>query len=265
MSKFLLSTKKRIRRTLKKNKKGVFLFVFIALILFFLLIINISDIFSSIITKQKSLFYNDKLEVSSFNTYAVSLYDFKTEEEAKNKTYEVEKQGGMGVVYHNGEYFVLSSCYPNLIMAQEIRDNLCLLGYNSKIINFKTNSLCFDYKGNYSQLILSSLNIFKETFLELYQINIDYDKDLLNRANVNGKVAILSLQVYDLIKGYQNIKSGLDSSKESNLLNGLNDLYQTLEDVIIYQSEEKFVFTSFFKKELYKIILLTQSVYSSFE
>ncbi len=248
---------------MKNNKKGAIFFILISILLFFLLIINISDIFSSIITKQKSIFINDKIEISSQCVYAVSAYDFMTKEEAESSAIQVENNGGMGLVYKNGEYFVLASCYPTLIEAQEIKDNLLLLGYNAKILNIKIDSLSFDYNGENADFIKTIFNSFREIFLKLYEIDIDYDKDLLNKANINGRLAVIIMQNNDFIKKLDETKTSLSNEEKGILKQAYLDINEFLNNIIL-SNYEKLQLTSLIKKSMMEIVFIYQNVFSSF-
>ena len=114
----------------KNKKKLSFLFIFIFLILFFLLIINFSDIFSTIITHKGSLFSNYKIETTSFSVYGVSIKDFNNSEEATEYSQYVIERGGAGFIYESGEHFVLANAYQSLNEAQEIKANLYEEGLN---------------------------------------------------------------------------------------------------------------------------------------
>ena len=132
---------KKVKNLLKTNKKLSVSFVFLAVILFFLLVVNISDIFSSVITNKNSLFFTQKIELPSYSVYALSVDDFKTYEEAQNFSVSVQQNGGAGVVYESGEKFVFVSAYPTLIEAKEIQENLINLGFNARIVNIKIDGI----------------------------------------------------------------------------------------------------------------------------
>ena len=251
--------KKFGKRRYKGRKKLVFLFYFICVILFCLIIINLSDLFSSILTNEKSLFYKDKIEIPSYSVYAVSIKHFELETDAENFAHTIIEKGGMGVVYESGEYYCIGSIYPTLLEAQEVRDNLIILGYSPRILNIKVQEIAIDYKGDEKESTIHALNIFRECFLELYNMNVDLDKGNIERVNVNGIVATQCLKVKDIQNKFLNSNNSLSENIKTEIGQGLNHLYESLEEILLTDKTD-LEFTSLIKQNMFDIILTIKNI-----
>ncbi len=254
---------KKINKRRHKGRKISFLFLVVCIILFALIIINISDLFSSILTHEKSLFYKEKIEIPSYSVYAVSIKHFNLEPDAENFAYSISQKGGMGVVYESGEFYCLASIYPTLLEAQEVRDNLVILGYSPRILNIKVQEISVNYKGDGKENIEQSLNIFKECFLELYNMDIDLDKGNVERVNVNGIVATLCSKVKDTQNRFLNSKNSLSENIKSKISQGLSHLYERLEEILLSEKRD-YEFTSLIKQNMFDIIITIKNITDDF-
>ena len=250
---------KKINKRRYKGRKISFLFLVVCIILFALIIINISDLFSSILTNEKSLFYKDKIEIPSYSVYAVSIKHFELETDAENFAHTIIEKGGMGVVYESGEYYCIGSIYPTLLEAQEVRDNLIILGYSPRILNIKVQEIAIDYKGDEKESTIHALNIFRESFLELYNMNVDLDKGNIERVNVNGIVATQCLKVKDIQNKFLNSNNSLSENIKTEIGQGLNHLYESLEEILLTDKTD-LEFTSLIKQNMFDIILTIKNI-----
>lgn len=249
--------KRRIKRRIlsKSGKKLSFLFVFVGILLFFLLIINISDIFSSLITSEKSLFLVDKIEKSSYNAYCVSYEDFESEAEAENFCEEISSLGGMGVVFRRGEYFVLTSIYPTLIEAQEIQNNLLEMDYDAKVVKLEVKSISKEYKGSNKELIGQCLQSFREIFLSIYDTGINFDKNLINESQVKGNLAQMWTKNKNLHKNLANAQVNLTNEEKNLILDLMNDSSGIVEEALLFTGE-KLQLSSLLKQTCFDIVQL---------
>jgi len=250
----------RIKRHLlaKKGKKLSFLFFFLCILLFFLLIINVSDIFSSLITSEKSLFLIDKIEKTSYNAYCVSYADFDSEQEAQTYCEEISQMGGMGIVFHKGEYFALTSIYPTLIEAQEIQKNLLEMGYDAKVVKLEVKSISKDYKGNNKEIIIDCLQSFREIFLTLYDTCSDFDKNLTNESQVKGELAKIWTENKNLQNNFAQTQVNLTDEEKNLILELMSDANDLVEEALLFTGE-KLQLSSLLKQICFDIV--QQNIY----
>jgi len=167
------------------TKKQVVFVIFGSVFVISALIIFIIETFSNGIIHRKSIFQRNKLEVNSYNVYAVSFDDFNNLEDAETYSEIIKSQGGAGYVYQSGEFYVFGFIYPNLVYAKEIQDNLIRLGFDSKIKNIKIDELKIDYQGNDNQICAYCIDFFKNCYLSLYEEIIQIDEKNISELEVN--------------------------------------------------------------------------------
>lgn len=254
--------KKRLKKLKKLGKKRAFSLIFslVFLMLFLLIIINFSDIFSSLITKKNSLFYTPKIENESYLVYAVSLDDFKTQAEAENYAEEVKQNGGAGYVYHNGEYFVFASSYPSLIEAKEIKENLVLLGYNSRIVNLKVDSFLIDYKGENSALILESIKQFRNTYNLLQETSIKFDKNEITQKQANSVFAQILTKLSTLENKIKKLNQAHDLPLKQHIIVPIKQVKQLLENLLYYANENNFEYSANIKSACIDIVFINKNL-----
>ena len=112
----------------KKNtgfKKGFSIFFVVGIVaLSLVLMINIADIFSSLISNDKSIFSAGKIRISNSTMYAISVGQFADQQQAELLSTQVSSQGGAGYVYHSGDYFVFTSLYDSIVDAKSVVEKL---------------------------------------------------------------------------------------------------------------------------------------------
>ncbi len=246
-------TKKSFKKS-KKLKKFSILFVLSFTLILFALIINFSDIFSSIITNKNSLFYSDKIEVASYSVYAVSIKDFSNIEEASKYSEKVKEQGGAGYIYESGEKFVLLFGYPNLIEAKEIQNNFIELGYNSRIVNLKVDAISHRYKGENGNNIELSVKFFRNLYQELYQSCIEFDKNNLNKTQLNTLIVQNLTKISNFSKILENKKRGVDAKITNIITNKFEKIENLLKEILHFEKDDVLL-TSKIKEVCLKIVL----------
>lgn len=254
---------KRHRKRHKKLKNKGFLFIFVLILLFFMLIINLSDIISSLITNSGSVFSSQKIEVPSYSVYAVSVYDFDNEFQANSIAKKVASEGGAGYVYHSGEYFVIAASYPLLTYAQEVQNNLQSLGYNARIININVDKVSKNYKGKKLQIFNTSLNIFRNCYDELYENLIEFDKGQINKQQINSILAKYLSQISSMKNALKHLKKEEDIALRNIILDGLDNLETELNN-LLYSSKNDVELSSQVKVTLIDIVLLNKQVCINF-
>lgn len=228
----------KIRRNLMKNSKFSLIFTIFFIVLFFLLIINVSDIFSSLITNKNSIFFTQKLEVPSYSVYAVSINDFDNLSQAEEYANAVKEKGGAGFVYKNGEHFVFVSSYPSLSEAKEIKQNLLDLGYKSRIVNLKIDAVLTNYKGNRLQLFLSSINFFRKAYNTLQTQTINFDKSEFSQSQINSCLAELLNENINLLNTMQSLSQNQDLPLKQEISVPLEEVKTLLESLLCFAGED---------------------------
>jgi hypothetical protein len=255
--------KKLRKKRYKKLKNKGFLFAFVMILLFFLLVINLSDVFSSLITNSGSVFSSQKIEIPSYNIYAVSVYDFDNEFQANSIAKKVAKEGGAGYVYHSGEYFVIAASYPVLAYAQEVQNNLQSLGYNARIVNINIDKVSKNYKGKNLKLFNASLTVFRSCYDELYDNLIKFDKEQISKQQINSTIAKYLSQISSLKNSLKQLKKEEDVSLSNIVLDSIENLEAKLSN-LLYSSKNKEEFSSQVKVTLIDIVLLNKQVCINF-
>ncbi|MBQ9792407.1 MAG: hypothetical protein IJW32_01490 [Clostridia bacterium] len=250
----LMQKKAKMRRNLIKNSKFSLIFTIFFIILFFLLVINVSDIFSSLITNKNSIFFTQKLEVPSFSIYAVSINDFDNSYQAGEYAKAVKEKGGAGFVYQSGEHFVFVSSYPSLSEAKEIKQNLLDLGYKSRIVNLKVDAILTTYKGNNLQHFLSSVNFFRKAYNTLQIQTISFDKKEASQSQVNSCLAKLLDENINLLNTMQSLSQNQDLPLKQEISVPLKEVKTLLESLLCFAGED-IEYTSKLKQTCLEIVL----------
>lgn len=263
MPKIFRKFKKKHVNNQNHSKKYSILFVILFIILFCVIIFNISDIISSLITQEKSIFYKDKIETTSFTVYAVSVGDYETFDAASSEAQKVIAQGGMGKVYESGEFYLIASIYPTLIEAQEIRDNLRDLGFDSKIININVREVFYDYKAKDKELIVSTINLFRNTFLDLYDLTLKFDSSEIDRLDADEQIASLCAKIASIRSSFLANKNMLQDEINSVIASSLDALYDNTYS-LLYFTDSDIYFSSYLKCVMYENVILAKNVSSAF-
>ena len=249
----------KIRRNLIKKGKFSLIFIIFFIVLFFLLVINVSDIFSSLITNKNSIFFTQKLEVPSFSVYAVSINDFDNFLQAEEYSNAVKEKGGAGFVYKSGEHFVFVSSYPSLSEAKEIKQNLLNLGYKSRIVNLKIDAILTNYKGDNLQFFLSSINFFRKAYNTLQTQTICFDKGEVSQSQVNSCLAKLLDENIKILNTMQTLSQNQDLPLKQEIFVPLKEVKTFLESLLCYAGED-IEYTSKLKQICLEIVLKNKEI-----
>ncbi len=262
MSKIFKNPQKNVKINVKKNKLKQILFVFLFILIDLLIVFNLADIFSSIITKEKGIFSSDKIEINSYSFYCVSSKHFLDEKQATLYADEIALKGAMGRVYKNGEYYVFAGIYPTLIDAQEVKENLLDLGYEARIVTFSIPSVLEKYKGKSKDILTNSIGVLKETVISMYNFCEDFDGGNIKRSNLNGKLACLCEKIDDATKNFSSNLSGLDKNFCQTVLCQLEFTRNKVGEVILF-GEDFEKCSSLLKNNIFDIVLSLKKAFSS--
>ena len=207
----------------------------------------------SLITNKNSLFIVDKLEVPSYSVYAVSIKDFSNFEDANECAKQVKEQGGAGLIYENGEKFVLLMGYSNLIEAKEIQNNFLELGYNSRIVNLKISAISHKYNGNNIEVLTEGISRFRKLFIELNNAILQLDKREVSKNQFNSIISKFIVDVTKIQKEINNKKDNFDLEYVKIIYNRLGNVKAILNE-LFYSNLEGNIYSSFAKEVMLKIV-----------
>ncbi len=262
MSKIFKKSQKKVKNLSKKGKIKQILFVFLFILVDLLVVFNLADIFSSIITKEKGIFSCDKIEFNSYSFYCVSSKHFSSEQDAILYANDISLRGAMGRVYKNGEYYVFAGIYPTLIEAQEIKENLIDIGYDSRIVTFSIPSVLEKYKGKNKKTVTESLAVLKESVISMYNLCEDFDSENIKRSTLNGKLACLAQKIDDVTTNFSSNLSGFDKNFSQIVLKQLSFAQKKVVEVITFDgSFEKC--SSLLKNNIFDMVLSLKKAFSS--
>lgn len=227
---------KRQIKSQNRSKVGIFVAIF-GTILFCMTCFVASDLISSVITHEGSIFIPSKIEIPENMLYCVSICDYETEDDAKIAAQVVQGKGGMGRVYRGGEFFVLVAGYPTLIEAQEVRDNLCQMGNNARIVNIKIPELTLGYHGKNKQEIEQILRFPRQVVLEIYNLILNYDDGNLPTGTLNASLVSLFQKSRQNEEKFSSLKLKLPGKSKKAILNCLNAISTTLNNCILSKTD----------------------------
>ena len=253
--------KKTTKNNKKSGKKRNFIYIFIIFLLICVVIFNVCDIMSSVITKKKGLFFVDKIDVPSFQVYAVSVADYDNLEEANSMSDAVKSKGGMGEIYQSGEFYLIASIFPTLIEAKEIQENLKNLNYNSKIVNLSAKEILIDYHGNSKTQIVDAIYFFRESFMLLYEKILEYDSGKILRTEVDSACAFICSNALNFKKNLDNLDLNKLVLEQFN--NSFNEVYEAVNDCIYFEQNSLY-YNSKIKSALLKIALNYKNISNIF-
>ncbi len=217
--------------------------------------INIADIFSSLISNDKSIFSSGKIRVSNTTMYAVSVGQFETEQQAQTISQQISSQGGAGYVYHSGDYFVFTSLYDSIVDAKSVVEKLKTDQVQAKIVNINIPAITLSYKGKSREDILTCIEFFKQAYQELYSLSIEYDSGKITTLQVKDKIVQLVAKSKQILNQSSRLVSKENKPQLLLLENKLMSVNLVLQNLYDFQPQGLY-FNSAIKYTYFKIILL---------
>ena len=189
-----------------------------------------------------------------FRNFARVINDFPSLKQAEEYSTLVKQEGGAGTVFTKGENFVFVSSYPTLSEAKEIKQNLLDLGYKSRIVNLKVESIFINYKGKNEKQFLSAINFFRKCYNSLQNQVINFDKNQLSQNQVNSVLTSLIAENVNLINKLSSLNQSHDLPLKDLIIVPLKEVRQNLEQVLCFVGDD-LSYTSKLKEICIKIIL----------
>lgn len=246
---------------IKNHKKQSLFFGLLFIVVLCLLIFNISDVISSIITNSKSIFVQNKLEVPSFNTYAIAISKNNGQDDELIKL--IQNMGGAGI-YYKEDNCVLISMYPTLLQAKEIEENLKELGNDVKLCTLCVNSISKKYNSKEISKVSNLIRFFKTIYKELFDISINFDRGLKSIKQVKNQIKdtlnvvlnhALNIKTNISDESIKQVLSNYYNLEKENLYNILN-FNAKVETINSNNIEENIQFSSLIKQTYFKTIFL---------
>lgn len=193
-------TYKREKLSKGKNRKlnlKFILFILMAIALVVSLVIFIPKVFKKNNGNEERFLY-------ALNILSTTNFD-----EANLTSTYVQNQGASGYIHkEDNEYKVYLSCYYSEEDANKVMTSLNENGYkvsltkiNFPLINTKEND--FD----------NAINIFYDTYLKLYDLSIQYDKNEISSINLKENVNMLIKTNEQIINNFNDFYKGSSVSK----------------------------------------------------
>ena len=245
--------KYRTRKLRRGFKKFSLLFFLVLIVVFVLVVFNIADLFSSVITNKGSLLYGEKIRIPNTIYYGMSVYNSSSKEKCKEKSKEVIKQGGAGCLYQMGDYFVLTSIYLSHEEAREIKENLSKID-SVKIININVPVININYKGNHLSDNNEMFLTYNKLFKKLYDLSINYDTGNISSVEVKKEVGVISSEFGQKIANFDAIYKKEKYEFQNKLLKSLKDIKIEIDNLLTCDSVELMLNSKI--KEVYCNIVL---------
>ncbi len=225
---------------MKKNKNKKVSFGKIFTLVFSLVVVGLSitlaDLFSSLITVGGFSFTHEDVTFNKYAVYAVCTSSHPTDITAKENATLCKNQGGAGYIYlKDNSYYIIASIYENEEDAKKVKENLKNSKPNAEIIKIEIPAISINnnLEASEKDVLVKSVNIFKDTYKKLYDISVSLDTSVISE--VNAKLSINSIGG-DISKLQNNFNTMFNLNMSSNLitiklkLKELCDLIKTLID-----------------------------------
>ena len=239
-----------------KFKSGISIFfIIVFLLILSLIVVNIADLISSLISGNTSIFNGSKIRITSNTMYAVSLGQFSTKNDAETLANNVASQGAAGYIYQAGDYFVLTSMYDSIIDANSVIEKLKNDNLEAKIVNINIPTIILDYKGKFSNELIESIEFFKICYKKLYDLSINFDSGEITSGQTKQSILDLLSQAKQMQKTTQQM---MQQEKLDFLINLDNKMLSlvTILDGLYVTDNQNLMFNSAIKNCYFKIIML---------
>ncbi len=211
----------------KKTKSGKF-FALVVCGISLALCITLADLFSTAITAGNfSGLFSSSSKISSYNIYAISMFQSSILSSAEESANQIKTQGGAGYIYNDSSvYYVLASAYEKQNDAELVKENLISSGYTPTIITIfiPEVTITSNLNANEKTALSSALNIFKTTYQQLYDLSINLDTSLKDETECK-------VLLNDIASNVSKVKTTFDGAFNSKLTNSILNVKLKLESL----------------------------------
>ncbi|MDD3396977.1 MAG: hypothetical protein PHR96_00300 [Clostridia bacterium] len=249
------------KEKLSKAKGGKF-FVIFSCFISIALCVALADLFSTFITVGSFAGVNGG-KINAYSIYAVELHQSSIKSSALEQATVVKKIGGAGYVWESeGVFYVIASAYIEENDATKVKENLIESGYTAEIlkIDFCEISIGRNYSAEELSALSSALNLFKNTYKNLYDISISLDTLILTETQCRLEIANIQS---DVSKKKSDFEALFNSKLTPNLLQiklSMNSLSTLIQQLIDYVETTTQPFGSKMKYNYMEILLLHKTL-----
>ena len=220
---------------------------------------NIFTIIISLILLGVISFLGAKLFIYFNNTtediryvYALNILSTSSYDEAVLTSDYIKNQGASGYIFYNeNKYDVLLSCYYAEQDAEKVMNNLNQNGYKISLKKIE-----FPIKKMDEQNFTNALNCFYDSYLKLYNISIEFDKNNLSLQGFKDSVNMLISENEEIINSFNEFYKGSSVSKVIYTKIYLDMLQNNLKQLSSKQSN----LSSEIKSHYFYVIFLYQQL-----
>lgn len=233
-----------------KKSKGLLKF-FILFLLFIMVITSISLLVYNLLDKKE--FGNN------INVYALKIASYNNYENSLTIAQNIKNQGGAGYInINNGQYEIFVSCYKIKQDAEKVLNNLNETGYQLEIIEipFTSINIAVNLDKKQTESIKRTINLFYDTYSQLYDISILVDTNQINKTDYQDKLSSLRGEINNQINSFNNDVGKVDISQIIYLRIYLNNLLEKIDNLIATKNN----ISSQIKYTYFEVIFLYQQM-----
>ena len=240
------------------------LFTIITSLVVICLSLSMADLFSSLITVGGFTFTSNDISLPKYNVYAISLSSTETAALAQQQSETIKNQGGAGYIYlDNSKYYIITSIYENESDAIKVKDALKSSNKPAEIITISILPITISSNllGEEKAVLEESLNIFKKTYIQLYDISVSLDTAVINEVAAKLSINELGSEINKILTNFSTVFDNETSNNFLIIKLKLNELFKYLNDLISINAN--YPITSQIKETYCKVLILYKSLSST--
>lgn len=229
-------------KTRKMHFLSKFFTIFTAVVVI-CLTLNLADLFSSLITVGGFTFTNNDIVLSKYNLYAVCTNSAETQVQATEHANICQIQGGAGYNYmYDSKYYTIASIYENESDANKVLQNLKKTIQTACIVQIYINpiSLSSNLSSEERTNLENALNIFKNTYKELYDISVSLDTSVTNEVNAKLQINALGSKISTISTNFTTLFNTQMTNNFLTIKLKLAELSSNLNELISSSSSQPF-------------------------
>lgn len=221
----------------KKAKKRSFrkFFAFFMVLCSCATIFFVANAFSNILAfSTVSLYKAKSATAKSFNVFMININNFETESDAQKLASEIKLAGGAGYVMYDFGYNVIASAYLSSSDAQGVLEKVKLTYENAtvKLVEINRCELENIVDDEQENCVQQSLDLFKNTYKNLYELAIKLDTSQITSAEVKIELTTLLESASDISASFRNYSSKISDTSYSLAQAKINQVVELLNDLV---------------------------------
>ncbi|MBE7082520.1 MAG: hypothetical protein E7378_02425 [Clostridiales bacterium] len=245
-----------------KTLKKVFTAIFLTVCL--LLMVNLADIFSSLITVGGFGFTNDNMVFAETKYYAVCTSSHASKLSANESCDTIQMQGGAGYVFAGDDvFYVIASIYESEGDAEKVLNNIKESKPNASIQTITIKGISFNnnLSAQEKAVINESIAIYKKTYKQLYDISVSLDTAVLTEVNARLKLNEISSSITTTLGNFNTLFSSNLTTGLMQIQTNLNNLNEQIK--LLIDSTSRPPFSALIKETYCKTVFLNKSLAES--